>query len=463
MKTIKSYLVIVVLLLSALKGSSVYAQYAPGTNLPSLAERSHYDFQQGNKGFIRFVGAGETVPSDQRSYSIVDGYYNEERFRVSSNGTASIIGFSQGYPALNFYNAWNEYLASIGLPGGELNISATNGIRINPYKKNIIFITENQTTIFNPLHLSLKGFYADEGVTFKLGRNQEPLVNSSISSKRLRIGSKSGIGFWGDGNAENNDTPNLLVNADGTVSVSNAISMKIGRNGAPTIQGVLNGKWLRIGGNNGVALWGNGNMNDEDRPHVLIEQDKMTIGQVANSTYSLNVGGAIYAENGVVKTYIGKDSDKDDAWIGTNSNHGLYLGTNGQSCLYFDADNKNTYIGLIDTSVAQIRRELKEKYSLFVAKGVLSEDYAIAPKSSWSDFVFNKDYALKEISEVEEFIVENNHLPDVPSAKQVAEEGYSQHDMNKILLQKIEELTLYTIQQQKEIDTLKAQLQKKKK
>lgn len=128
-----------------------------------------------------------------------------------------------------------------------------------------------------------------------------------------------------------------------------------------------------------------------------------------------------------------------------------------------DPDDGNTYIDLIDTSVAKIRQELKKKYSLFVAKGVLSEDYGIGPQSSWSDFVFDKDYALKTIPEVEEFISENNHLPDVPSAKQVAEEGYSQHDMNKVLLQKIEELTLYTIQQQKEIQELKTELNNLKK
>ena len=76
---------------------------------------------------------------------------------------------------------------------------------------------------------------------------------------------------------------------------------------------------------------------------------------------------------------------------------------------------------------------------------------------------FNRDYTLKTIPEVEKFISENNHLPDVPSAEQVAEEGYSQHDMNKILLQKIEELTLYTIQQQKEIQELKTELNNLKK
>lgn len=130
--------------------------------------------------------------------------------------------------------------------------------------------------------------------------------------------------------------------------------------------------------------------------------------------------------------------------------------------MYLDTSN-HIYMGMIDTFVAQIRQDLKNKYTLFVAKGVLSEDYGIGPKSTWSDFVFNRDYTLKTIPEVEEFISENNHLPDVPSAEQVAEEGYSQHDMNKILLQKIEELTLYTIQQQKEIQELKTELNNLKK
>lgn len=458
MKISKSYLILIVLLLGSLTGNSVYAQYAPGVQLPQIGDASNYDWQSGQKGFIRYMGENESLPIDKRLYSIWTGGDNGERFRVSANGTTSILGAVDGKPALNFYTANNYYLGSIGFPGEELTISGLGGIRINPSKQNKIFITESQTTVFNSLHLSLKGFYANEGVTFKMGRNQEPLVNSSISNKRLRIGAKSGIGFWGDGNVGANDTPNLMIKTDGTVSVADALSMKIGRNGAPTIQGGLSGKWLRIGGENGVALWGNGNMSDEDTPHVLIKENSMTVGQVTSSINTLNVGGTIYTEKDGIKTFLGRDTDYDDAWFGTNSNHGLYLGTNNKSCLYLGTDN-NTYIGLFETVVDQIRRDLKEKYSLFVGKGVLSEDYGIGPRSTWSDFVFDKDYALKTIPEVEEFIFENNHLPDVPSAKQVAEEGYSQHDMNKVLLQKIEELTLYTIQQQKEIDSLKAQLQ----
>ena len=116
------------------------------------------------------------------------------------------------------------------------------------------------------------------------------------------------------------------------------------------------------------------------------------------------------------------------------------------------APNGKMYVGFNDGQIPTVRTELMNKYSIFVKQGILSEDYAIAPVSSWADFVFNRGYNLPLIQEVESFIQANNHLPDVPSAKQVAEEGYS-------LLQKIEELTLYTIQQQKEIDALKTQLQ----
>ena len=147
-------------------------------------------------------------------------------------------------------------------------------------------------------------------------------------------------------------------------------------------------------------------------------------------------------------------SDDQNGWIGVNTNHGCYFGANNSGAIYLDPDGK-VYVGGITASVAKtIKAELKTKYKLFVKGGVLSEDYAIAPQSTWSDFVFTVDYNLRKLEDVETYIKDNNHLPDVPPAAKVAQEGYSQHEMNKVLLQKIEELTLYTIQQQKEIKTL---------
>ncbi len=69
----------------------------------------------------------------------------------------------------------------------------------------------------------------------------------------------------------------------------------------------------------------------------------------------------------------------------------------------------------------------------------------------WSDFVFSPDYNLRPLNEVKSFIKDNRHLPGVPSEKEVIAEGIDLAAMNAVLLQKIEELTLYIIEQQKNI------------
>jgi len=78
----------------------------------------------------------------------------------------------------------------------------------------------------------------------------------------------------------------------------------------------------------------------------------------------------------------------------------------------------------------------------------------------WSDFVFNKDYDLMNLNEVENFIEKNNHLPDIPSEDEVLKNGLQLGEMNAKLLQKIEELTLHLIKQNKEINNLKEKIQK---
>ena len=72
--------------------------------------------------------------------------------------------------------------------------------------------------------------------------------------------------------------------------------------------------------------------------------------------------------------------------------------------------------------------------------------------SGWADFVFEDDYKLKSLQEVEEYIQTNGHLPDVPSASEVAANGVSVGEMQSKLLQKIEELTLYVIELEKRLE-----------
>jgi len=99
-------------------------------------------------------------------------------------------------------------------------------------------------------------------------------------------------------------------------------------------------------------------------------------------------------------------------------------------------------------------------YKLFVEEGILTEKVKVAIKSTtdWSDYVFATDYDLMPLSEVEAFTKENNHLPNVPSAKEMVENGLDVASMDAKLLEKIEELTLYLIEQKKEIEKLKTEV-----
>lgn len=76
----------------------------------------------------------------------------------------------------------------------------------------------------------------------------------------------------------------------------------------------------------------------------------------------------------------------------------------------------------------------------------------------WADDVFNDDYKVPTINEIEEYIETNKHLPDVPSAAQVQAEGINVAEMSAVLLRKIEELTLIVIEQNKQIEKLKEQI-----
>lgn len=75
-----------------------------------------------------------------------------------------------------------------------------------------------------------------------------------------------------------------------------------------------------------------------------------------------------------------------------------------------------------------------------------------------ADFVFKPDYDLKPLSEVESFVKQNQHLPEIPSEKEMKEKGLNVSDMQIKLLQKIEELTLYMIDIKKENELIKQEL-----
>ncbi len=82
----------------------------------------------------------------------------------------------------------------------------------------------------------------------------------------------------------------------------------------------------------------------------------------------------------------------------------------------------------------------------------------IKVETGWADYVFKEDYDLPTLEEVEKHIKEKGHLINIPSAKEVEENGILLGEMNKLLLEKIEELTLYVLKQEKRIDQLQHQI-----
>lgn len=96
-------------------------------------------------------------------------------------------------------------------------------------------------------------------------------------------------------------------------------------------------------------------------------------------------------------------------------------------------------------------------YKLTVTGKILCEELRVKLQSSgWPDYVFDEAYHLLPLSEVEKFIQQNKHLPGIPSAAEIEKEGIAVGDMQKRMMEKIEQLTLYVISLKKEIDILNA-------
>lgn len=97
-------------------------------------------------------------------------------------------------------------------------------------------------------------------------------------------------------------------------------------------------------------------------------------------------------------------------------------------------------------------------YRLAIAGNMIAEKIVIKNQQRWPDYVFAKDYSLPSLQELEVYINQHQHLPDMPSAETVKEKGVDLEVMNSSLLRKVEELTLYLIRLDKENKELKAEV-----
>jgi hypothetical protein len=128
--------------------------------------------------------------------------------------------------------------------------------------------------------------------------------------------------------------------------------------------------------------------------------------------------------------------------------------------------NSNGVVGIGTTDYDQFGKSSGNKtYRLYVKGGIRAEHIKVdlKPGGLWYDHVFNKDYNLMSFAELEAYINAHHHLPDVPSEAEVRANGVDMLEMDAILLKKIEELTLYMLQLQKQNEALKTELDEAKK
>jgi hypothetical protein len=88
-------------------------------------------------------------------------------------------------------------------------------------------------------------------------------------------------------------------------------------------------------------------------------------------------------------------------------------------------------------------------YQLAINGSAIATSVTVQIRNQWPDYVFNPKYTLMPLTDVKSYIDKNHHLPDMPSAAQVEKDGLNLGEMNKLLLKKVEELTLYLIEKDK--------------
>ncbi len=195
---------------------------------------------------------------------------------------------------------------------------------------------------------------------------------------------------------------------------------------------------------------------------------------VAGGDYGyLNLGGTtILRGNGLNSHFDGRvgigltNPSSPLEIFSSDADKGLIIGTNGKNTKIsmFVASGDYGYLNLGGTTIFRgngLNSHLDGKLGIgttsfgshkLAVEGSIGAREIKVEATGWSDFVFEKDYELRTLEQVEEHINENGHLPEIPSEAEVTENGVNLGEMNAKLLQKIEELTLYLIEQNKQLD-----------
>ncbi len=191
----------------------------------------------------------------------------------------------------------------------------------------------------------------------------------------------------------------------------------------------------------------------------------ITSPQYHNKTGYVGIGNVTEPE---AKLHIRSDADSSAtlylqpyAWnAATNAQIWMGNKNNGISADYgtgmvYHTENNHVFEGgsvFVTNGSVGIGTNQTNGYKLAVNGKILAEEIKVMEDVPGSDYVFEKNYHLLNLTDLEKYVQKNKHLPEVKSAEEFKNQGYKIGEMDDVLLRKIEELTLYTIKQQKMIE-----------
>ena len=264
------------------------------------------------------------------------------------------------------------------------------------------------------------------------------------------------------------------------VNILSKIALSINNSGSIGIGTTQIGSILQVNGNaaigyvaatnapaNGLLVNGNvgiGTTTPADRLTVNSSYNKINIGSMNGVSTSLGYATSYIGFN-VARNGANWNVDNDGANNGSSMIYGCIGGTLKFVCLPSNGVTKNSFA---ESEIPQyVAMRIDPKTTTTSAQmyfnGKITANEVEVKVGQWFDKVFASDYKLKTLSEVEAYINENKHLPEIPSEQDALTNGNEIGKLNGLLLQKVEELTLYSIQQQKQIEEMKLQFEELKK
>lgn len=254
-------------------------------------------------------------------------------------------------------------------------------------------------------------------------------------------------------NSLNRNTSGLFNTASGAYSLYNNssgndntssgyYSMYSNSQGAGNVASGMYSLYYNTSGNSNTAT-GNSSLmsNNQGSNNTASGASALSTNQYGSNNTAVGYGTGLGITNGSGNTIIGANVTGLPASL---TNTIILADGTGNQRLYIDNTGK-TRIGTPSLTTPGT-------YKLYVETGILTEKIVVAVANSvnWADYVFDTDYKLMPLTEVASFVQKHHHLPNVPAATDVVKNGLDLGMMDAKLLEKIEELTLYLIEQNKQ-------------